>query len=372
MASRLNQFQCWKNVGQNTTAGGAGVSTNQSNFPIPIIVSNLNWNQDSLNCLFGSWNPNGKRVQFFDEIGNNLSYEVESFDTTNKIGIFHVKKATVTGNSSTDFITMGFGNDPNHADQDNAADVWSNGYTFVDHLTEPTGGQVDSRNGLVLTASGSASQNQIGYLGKANLYPGAGASICPHNSILNITDQVTISNWFKLTANNALLKVMVCKEKVAGGQDVNYRFRVDSNNALRFSWTNPIAVFQTFGANTVCDVAGGWYYGGVSAQTIGSDPNKQVSGKFYLNGAPDGTFTGSAGKTFMTNAWDLIVGNDSASHAYYGYLDEIRIANLLRTDDWMKLEFKSMKATAWSGDGWLTWGQTHNGFITPMSKMWGL
>lgn len=62
-------FSYKKCLSGNTTATGANVSSTQSDFPIAVHIcpncTNPNFNATEKAHFFGSWNANGKRVQFF-------------------------------------------------------------------------------------------------------------------------------------------------------------------------------------------------------------------------------------------------------------------------------------------------------------------
>jgi hypothetical protein len=44
-----------------------------------------------------------------------------------------------------------------------------------------------------------------------------------------------------------------------------------------------------------------------------------------------------------------------SSNPYKGLYDEVRIAKVIKSADWIKLEHDSMKKTYWNGDSWITW-----------------
>jgi hypothetical protein len=86
----------------NTTASGAGVSTNVTDFPVLVRLTSKNFD-------FTQARPAGADVRFTGASGIDLSFEIERWDTTAKAAAIWVRLPVVRGNNDKQYIMMYWG-----------------------------------------------------------------------------------------------------------------------------------------------------------------------------------------------------------------------------------------------------------------------
>ena len=356
MAS-INDFIASKKVILDTGPSGANISTPCPLFPqlIEISASVLGWDSKSITAFFGRAGDNGKRVQFY-ESGRviPLSYECELFDPAAQIAIYWVKTDMIA--QALNHVWVAFGNDPNGTNQDNPADVWSNGFVYVNHLQEASGDQLDSVNGLHLVNQANVQQNQTGYIGKCNNYPNNNTaySDTAHNSVLDCTTAVSMSLWGNISAS----QISILMQKATGTDTFNYRMLIGiaapSGYCLRFRW-NDSGGGKTISSGDISSSLGVWRHLAITGVVNGAN----VDGNLYMDGANIKSQSVASGN-FATNTDNLRVGSDATTNLPpNGLLDELRISNVARTADWLKLEYYSMLvANGFHGGKYMTWDFT--------------
>jgi hypothetical protein len=148
----LANYNYSKDIGFDTSAvTGIDIATNQANVPVCVHIDSSSWPiATERDAFFCSANANGKRVQFYDADGTtNLPYEVEKYNEDTQEAIYWVMVTQIDGNSSTDKMVVGYGNDPLGVNQDNPTDVWDSGHKGVIHSPSYPW----KREGTVLSAS---------------------------------------------------------------------------------------------------------------------------------------------------------------------------------------------------------------------------
>ena len=357
MAS-INDFIASKKVILDTGPSGANIATPCLSFPqlLEISASVLGWDSESITAFFGREGNNGKRIQFY-EPGRviPLSYECELFDPATQIARYWVKTDMIA--QALNHVWVAFGNDPNGTNQDNPADVWSNGFGGVWHLSEDSGNQIDSKNSLVATPKGSVTQGVAGYVGNGDLfnnpinYQPPSILTVPHNIALDTPTELTISGWMKVPTGKSHTLV----QKGIFNTNIDYRLVVVvATGKGRFAFDNgatrkTIDTISNFPNNI-------WTHYAVTAKENVAD----LDIKFYLNGVNDnsGTIVTASLDQFST---ELCIGglDGSSSLATNGYIDEVRISTVARTTDWLKLEYYSMLvANGFHGGKYMTWDFT--------------
>lgn len=147
--------------------------------------------------------------------------------------------------------------------------------------------------------------------------------VVPHSNSLDITDDLTISAWINPRDAGTLRAIVNHGFTDAG--PVNYRFRIQTDNKLRFSWYN--GGFQTFGAGKYLLNVGTWYHVLVRAYT--DRVEQRVFGEMYVNANLDLVFSSTpVNKYFVTNTLNLQIGSIDRTQAGYefaGYLNRVMI-----------------------------------------------
>ena len=171
----------------------------------------------------------------------------------------------------------------------------------------------------------------------------------PHSASLNITGAITVEAWVKYNSNG-LYQNVVAKECYPQTGCGGYALQISNTGKLRFviylSASNYLTVT---GATTV--TPGAWHH--VAAVFDGSQR------RVYLDGAQDGTASGSLGP--ISGTANLSIGRRSSVSQYYfnGLVDEVRVsAAALYTTSGFTPE-RSLGATCGTRGLWKFDGQVH-------------
>jgi hypothetical protein len=264
-----------------------------------------------------------------------LSHEIEYFDHNSGTLYAWVKVPSVTSSGDTT-IYMYYGNSA-AASQQNAADVWSNGYVAVWHLDETSGGSgaiKDSTGYMNGTDLGSPILGDPGRINKAVRFDGNNRVIRIDNSVTGRLDftggPFTISEWFTHPSSQ--------NTHTVGKRD-------DSNDQYQLGLgTNPDVFFRAGGNNAWGDTLSysTWYYYAAVVDASGSS-------SLYKNGALDAWDGGTPPSTYPHAACDVSIGarwttEPSTTVRFIGTIDEVHISNVVRLQDWLTTEYNNQNS----------------------------
>lgn len=337
-------FKFNRTITIDTTSGGATISGSLTDFPVCVAVNASSWsNATSRGRFFDASNTAGKRVQFYSGT-TSLAYEVESYDDSGQTAIYWVKVGTINGNSTT-VIKVAYGNDPNGSAQDAATSVWDGTYLAVHHLVDATTSTTADSTANALTGTKTGANNpQSGaeYVGTGQSFNGTTGRIQISPSA--VPAAISYSLWVNAAS---WTPAYTCLMAVFEGTANEVAFLgVKSTGKLACYFANKN--YDGAGSNTLS--TGTWYH-------VAATYSSAVGLVGYVNGASDGTATAGVGivngsvKTFGFGGHPSIAGRYLAGHE-----DEVRISTAVRSADWIRGEYFSMKATSWNGDGWMTLG----------------
>ncbi len=260
---------------------------------------------------------NGEDIRFIDTDGTILSYEIEKWDESGD-SIVWVKVPQINGASSSDYIYMYYGN-TNATDGQNANEVWDSTYNGVWHLKEPSGGPYIDSTGNGYTGIGEGTMTHI----DNGAVDGAQDSDAGYDRIsisISITNPVTVSAWGKLDAQGDMLWCV-------GSGNSGYDLWFTNNNIYLNIWqgTNSPYVAQPSNVNL-------WHY-----YTVVIDSS---STKIYIDGEYKGPlyFPNRTGSI-------LYIGSSSTSYTWDGSVDEFRVSDSIKSEDWIAAQYLSMSDT---------------------------
>jgi len=339
---KLALFGLWKfskRVVLNTTLSGANVLGTVTNFPILVRLT-------SSTIDFAQAKTGGEDLRFAKSDGTPLPYEIERWDASLGTAEVWVKVDTVFGNDSSHFLNMYWGN-PNASSASNGAAVFdtAKGFQGVWHLDEQAGTAVDATgNRFDGTPSNTAPTAVLGAIGIAQEFNGGSNFIQIRGTAsgkLNFAeaDTFTVSAW------------------------VYADTLIDSTSHLIVGKGHQQYYLKQFFKD--------WefteYLGGTVWQITSYAPAVAKSWKFLFGMRQgntqflylDGVLINSNSSTGYPNAVkdtsnDVTIGRyleyvteSNQGFAFFkGAIDEVRISNVSRSPDWIKLEYMNQKANS--------------------------
>ncbi|MEM8909812.1 MAG: DUF2341 domain-containing protein, partial [Bacteroidota bacterium] len=274
-------------------------------------------------------NPNGYDIAFTEVDGTPLDHDLEYFNPTTGELIAWVRIPTLSHSNDTEFF-MYFGDGSIVSDM-SVPSTWEVSYEGVYHLNDnyldaTSNAYHATNNGTVFSPAS---------VGNGALFDATADEITTSNT--TNSSQYTISGWISPSAFGNQFPRVVEKDGVL-------RIMVNNNapsgpiGAVRF-----IPVGFTGGNDwwsTTHVSPGSTYYLTITydGSNFTNDP------KFYFNGieeAFDGVNTTQpTGGSFGISAAPWIIGNDPVGNRNWsGLIDEFRIANTIRTADWIATEY---------------------------------
>jgi hypothetical protein len=336
-SSFAGPYDAWtyhRDITVNTTGTGADVAGTVANFPVLVRLTNVSA-ATGADVLFSAL-PNGADVRFTNADGSAAyAYEIDSWSAT--AAIVWVKVPSIAGNGNT-VLRMYWGKAGElNASSSGAVFDTSNGYVGVWHMGGAANATDATFNGFTGTNVGTTAV--AGHLGGGRGLDGSTQYVSvPQNNKLDIPTAFTLSAWVNAASWDGGSKRIVHKGIGSGGSlnAGQYGLRDNSNNSLQTDVAN------TGGnAQTPAPAVGEWHlvhgtYGDGSERT-------------YVDGIQGGVSTSTTG-TIAAEVSELAIGREpevSDANLYFnGILDEVRVQNVTRSADWIKLENETQKAGA--------------------------
>lgn len=317
------------------------VSSDLTNFPVYVKLTNSAGTSSSdLTSIFTALGEDNLKLGvFLPDYTTQCYVEIVSWDTGTSASELHFKAPNIYSASDNMFYLI---YDSEMADNSTyvgitgstpAKAVWSNGYVTVLHMNDVGSNIVDSTSyaNVGTKVGGTPSVESPGFVGRAQLFNGTDQCITiPHVTSLNLSSGTleTILNAGNVGTDGYL----VSKGNPGAGYYYNNRF-VGSSNVTE--WAAPSAVQS----DAVFTEANTWI---LSSLTF-----SDTAVTFYKNGTAAGARTLSTSP--QNNTDSLYIGNRlggaTASHFFDGYLDEIRVSNVARSDGWINATYKTLYDT---------------------------
>ncbi|MCP4332870.1 MAG: LamG domain-containing protein, partial [Gammaproteobacteria bacterium] len=266
-------------------------------------------------------------------------------ETTGELRVW--VKTDLSGSVDTN-IYMYFGNAAS-GPQENIPGVWDN-YVGVYHLSEsPTGAPGEladsSGSGNNATTEGAmdAADSVSTTIGQGLAFDGSNDMIrIPDSATLDsINDEATFSLWINFVdaADGDTQIIMSSDNRYSGWDGYEWANQGDGDHFFYPDAMMP-DVNYNLGANPFTN--GDWHH---LAATM-DFANQEV--KIYVDGTPmTFTYEGVPGNwTSLTSSDDLLFGGnpDRATRFFNGMMDEIRIADVARSQEWIQTEVNNQSA----------------------------
>lgn len=214
--------------------------------------------------------------------------------------------------------------------------VWSNGYIGVWHLQESASPALDSSStGTSVPSSGSPTFGAAGKVGagvttSGNIYLDISnfLSTSSGSALALLNSNMTVSMWAKPSSTLGAGRRLVC----TGGSYLAEGWGLTENGgtspvALRFA-----ALGQTTAQMSNTEITtGSWTY--VVATKDGTNLRSYTQGT-KQDTIAQGYSTGSPGADFS-------IGGLPGNQMFDGTLDEVRVANVVRSDTWISTEYNN-------------------------------
>ncbi|MCX6928854.1 MAG: DUF2341 domain-containing protein, partial [Verrucomicrobia bacterium] len=310
-------YQAWSNSASFyvlTDAAGANLppSASEANFPLLLRLNSTYFD-------FSRAKANGEDIRFSTASGASVSYQIEQWDTVNGTAVIWLKVPVIVGNARQE-LKMYWGKaDAVSESVGTAVFNGANGYLSVFHLNETVKDEVGT-----LTPTDAGTTPATGMIGKGRHFT-KGKGINCGESITNYPTGNSPSSteaWFRADSGNAEI---VDWGTEGGGNKVQVRLAsppriyIDGNGAS-FSGNSTLAFGQ-------------WHH---VAHTYTSG-----SGKIYVNGKLDGA--GGVTMTFANPA-KMWIGGWYNNYSFAGDIDEVRISKVVRSADWINLEYQNQSS----------------------------
>jgi hypothetical protein len=314
----------------NTTASGADVAGNVTNFPVLVRLTAGNFD-------FSQARNDGADIRFTKSDNSFLPCESERWDPVTGLAEVWVKADTVYGNDSTQYLTMYWGN-VGAVLPTNSKAVFdtASGFAGVWHLGE-NGDSIYDATGNAFNGKKTGSNPAPGMIGNAEYFANGNYIKIP--GLLNRPSNITLSAWVRsdTTAGRG-------QDIVSLGDAVLIRFDDVKGLGTGGSYhNNPVVNDSMYGrvSSGYYLAKTGWHYLAFSintathVQTLYIDGVKSVNTQdvnpIYYAGLGTDTYIG-------------IHGNGKTGFNFIGQIDEVRVNSISVASDWVKLCFMNQKA----------------------------
>jgi len=310
------QYPGWKHSGSIyllTTPEGANLPASASEDGFPLLVR---LHKDFFN--FSQAKAKGEDIRFSTSTGTSLAYQIEEWNPANGTASIWVRIPTIKGNARQE-IQMYWGK-ADAASESKGSVVFneSNGYLSVWHMNEPVKDEVGT-----ITSKDEGTTAIGGIVGQARHLAGK-QGISGGESITNYpsgTGPMTTEAWFRAEKPNSTV-IAWGKEQRPGKVMMN--FLSPPHIAIQCYFADveaksPLAMNQ-------------WYH------VVHTYKNKDS--RVYINGRLDGVSTPVLDIPKTSSLW---IGGWYRNYNFVGDIDEVRISKVVRSADWVRLQFENQK-----------------------------
>lgn len=314
-------YQGWKHSGSVwllTTPEGADLAAGAKVEQFPVLVR---LHRDFFD--FAQAKPNGDDLRFSSAEGERLAYQIEEWDAAKGVASVWVRVPVITGNSRQQIkVHWGHANASSESDGKGVFNA-SNGYLSVWHMNDPVRDDVGT-----LTSTDTGTAATTGVIGTARHFPGGKGMFGGDK----IPDYPTGANphstevWFRPERPNTTL-IAWGNEQGQGKVVMQYRSPPHMQMDCYFSGGN------VSGASRV--PLGDW--------THVVHTYREGEAKLYVNGVLDGTNTRQGGPLNIRTPARLFIGGWYNNYDFVGDLDEVRVSNVVRSLEWVKLQYENQK-----------------------------
>ena len=316
----VQTYETWAHSGSFfiiTTPEGANIpaGATETNFPLLLRLNTNNFN-------FAQAQSDGRDIRFTTSSGAALPYQIEQWDSVAGAAHVWIKIPTIAGNASQE-VKMYWGK-AGVAAESNGAAVFSasNGYAAVIHMNETV---VDSVG--TVSPTNSSTTLGSGIIGKGRRFTaGQGINCGPGiTGFSNGSNPHSTQCWVKADAANT----------TAVGWGIE-----QGQGKVVMQLASPLKV------NMDC------YFSGGNVTATNTMPISQWNhvvhtyqsgaARLYINGVLDGSTNGGGNMNIPSTA-NMWIGGWGGGYNFVGDIDEVRISKVVRSANWVKLEYENQK-----------------------------
>jgi hypothetical protein len=314
---------------RTVTIDASKVAATLTDFPVLISVTDTGLRDNA--------QASGADILFTAADGlTKLAHEIEYYDASTGTLVAWVKVPSLSGSTDT-ALYLYYGN-AGASDQQNVAQVWTNGYAAVWHLNENPAGtapQMKDRtaNANHATAFGSmpAGAQVTGQIDGALQFDGTDDVLrIPNSASTDITgNNFTLSAWVRPTNVSARDQAIISKAHEGGSNVERYHLGFNANGSIN--------VRRHSGSLARLDGTAGqivnnqWYY------LVGVYDGSTLRG--YINGVDVASMSATGNITSSTE--DLLIGKRYDNRFYEGRIDEPRVSTVARSAAWIQAEYNN-------------------------------
>jgi len=301
-----------------TTPEGADLPATASEDGFPLLVR---LNMESFD--FGQAKPKGEDLRVASSSGAPLSYQIEEWNAVGGLASIWVRVPTIKGNARQE-IKMFWGKaDANSESSGAAVFNESNGYLSVWHMNEPVKdevGTLESKDvgttagaGLIGSARHLAGKQGIFCGDKIPNYPSGSSSHSSQAWIRAEQANCLVLAWGNEQAQGKVTMRVASPPQI---QMECYFSGADVRGASRIRLADWVHVVHTY-----------------------SKGNSRI----YLNGCLEGVNSTSNSPLAIKSPARMWIGGWYNNFSFVGDLDEVRISKVVRSAEWVKLEYENQK-----------------------------
>ena len=315
------QYPGWKHSGSVfvlTTPEGADLpaSATVENFPLLVRL-----HKDFFD--FTQAKPDGADLRFSSAKGDPLAYQIEEWDAKNGTASVWVRVPKITGNARQEIkLHWGKADAKSESDGKNVFNE-SNGYLSVWHMSGPVTDEVGT-----LESKDTGTTSVAGVVGTARHFPGQKGIFCGDKIPNYPTGASSHSTeaWFRAERPNG--NVLAWGNEQAQGKVVmHYRSPPHVKMECYFSGAD------VAGKSTL--PKGEWVH---VVHTY-----EKGDSRLYVNGALDGTTATASAPLNIKSPARMWIGGWYGNYNFVGDIDEVRVSKVVRSADWIKLQYENQK-----------------------------
>lgn len=329
----------------NTTATGAGISEVVTRFPVLVRLNAQNFD-------FSQSNANGSDLYFRKPDATLLPHAIERWDSTRQVAELWVKTDTIQGNSSSQYITMYWGNPATQPvpSEERVFDT-ADGYQGVWHLGDEA--DVPVLDATVNHYHSGAPLNTFpsvatGVIGRCRWFDGATSFMAIPNSAsgkldIPVSGHYSVSAWVYLDSLDGASHCITSK----GYEQYYLRSTYIADNMVTdvARWE-----FVEYDGSVAPKPSQSPARSGEWVHVVGvRQENQQL---LYINGELTARVDLPSGTIPRSSPYDLFIGRFSSGlpspfdqgYCYFrGSIDELRISSRAYSENWIKLCYMNQR-----------------------------